>query len=382
MESYISDKKNLYTTILEFLEISEDDSDCTTKEQYFEKLSLLINQNVKDGDDSEWMHEFLEIIKCISDNHHRDPNFAQKTQDLLQHYQNEIKQTMSNDSIFHLFADNKFLVHLLLKNDIITMTDTICSEIMTKQELNGYCYCHFFYRELENFLGEEKIQDVKKELLNMDPNVFDNYEEKCEEGENDKLICSLIRRDSVEEFIAYINRNGISISTKIAPSPFETNSFLISQKSISLIEYSAFFGSIQIYQYLKMNGAELTPSLWLYAIHSKNAELIHILESDNVNPKSDDFDNEYLGCFIESIKCHHNDFADYIETNFFIQEEKHSYEEAIICNSIKYHNYIYFETESVKKHGFFYLALSKYNKLADILLKENEKEINLRLIKF
>ena len=131
MESYISDKKNLYTTILEFLEISEEDYDCTMKEQYFEKLSPLINQHVKDGD-SEWMHEFLEIINCISDNHHRDPNFVQRTQDLLQHYKNEIKQTMSNDSIFHLFADNKFLVRLLLKNDIITMTDTICSEIMTK----------------------------------------------------------------------------------------------------------------------------------------------------------------------------------------------------------------------------------------------------------
>ena len=36
-----------------------------------------------------------------------------------------------------------------------------------------------------------------------------------------------------------------------------------------------------------MNNAELTPSLSLYAIHSKNAELIHLIKSNEVPlPKS------------------------------------------------------------------------------------------------
>ena len=43
----------------------------------------------------------------------------------------------------------------------------------------------------------------KSELLEEDPNSFTNYEEKRQEGENDSYICSLIREDSVEEFIAY-----------------------------------------------------------------------------------------------------------------------------------------------------------------------------------
>lgn len=33
-----------------------------------------------------------------------------------------------------------------------------------------------------------------------------------------------------------------------------------------------------------MDGVELTPSLWLYSIHSKNADLIHFLESNKVSP--------------------------------------------------------------------------------------------------
>ena len=66
-----------------------------------------------------------------------------------------------------------------------------------------------------------------------------------------------------------------------------------------------------------MNGVELTPSLWL----------IHLLESNKVAPpkfvneseKEGDISNDdYIECMIESIKCHHNDIADYFETNLQI----------------------------------------------------------------
>ena len=56
-------------------------------------------------------------------------------------------------------------------------------------------------------------------------------------------------------------------------------------KNTTLIEYSAFYGSIQIFNFLRMNNVELSPSLWLYAIHGNNAELIHLLEENKVEPK-------------------------------------------------------------------------------------------------
>ena len=389
MESYIADKKNLYTAILEFLESSEDSSDDTPKNEFFERLTQIIKQQFKDGD-SAWMNEFLRIIKSISDNHHRDPNFMRNTQELLQYYKDEIKQTMSNESIFHLFEDHKLLVHFLFKTDIITMTDTISSYMMNKFETNGNRYCHFFYPELEHFLGEEKMEDVKKELLNKNPNIFDTFELNRQEGENDSLICSMIRKDLVEEFIPYLTRNNYSLSSQITPSIFETNPFLISQKTITLIEYSAFFGSIQIFQYLKLNGVELTPSLWLHVIHSKNAELIHILETNKVCPpifenkyeeELNNSNNNYLRCFIESIRCHHKDFSDYIENNLLFQEENNSkINELIVSNYIKCHNYSHFETESISNYGFFYLSLYNYNELFELLLKAKEKEIQKRII--
>ena len=94
---------------------------------------------------------------------------------------------------------------------------------------------------------------------------FDTFEKKCLEGENDSYICTLIRNDSVEEFITNFSQ--------ISNSIFETNLFLI-ENIPTIIEYASFFGSIQIFQYLKYNNIKLEPSLWLCAIHGKNAEII------------------------------------------------------------------------------------------------------------
>lgn len=124
---------------------------------------------------------------------------------------------------------------------------------------------------------DQKIQKQTEEVITRIFEVeISSFEKKCRIGENDSYICTLIRKDSVEEFISYINRINLSHSSKIKPSIYETNSYLI-DKEPTLIEYAAFFGSIQIVQYLKYNEVQLNFSLWFYSIHSNNAELIHFL---------------------------------------------------------------------------------------------------------
>ena len=59
------------------------------------------------------------------------------------------------------------------------------------------------------------------------------------------------------------------------------------KKKVSLIEYAAFFGSIQIIQYLMINGISLQPLSWIYAIHSQNVDFIHLLEEKHVLPSID-----------------------------------------------------------------------------------------------
>ena len=268
---------------------------------------------------------------------------------------------------------------------------------MNTIEPNGFRLCHFFIPEIEKFIGEEKMKEMKDELLSKDPNFFKDYDIKRKEGENDSYICSLMRTDSVEEFISYVNRMSFSLSNEIKPSLFETNQFLIERKTTSLIEYSAFFGSIQIFRYLLMSNVKLTSSLWLYAIHSANGELIHLIESNDISPprclnsekrknksyhrKRKTPNTNYILCLIESIKCHHNDIADYIENNLLQQNEDDSKQsEEIVSNLIKYYDYERFQPEKIVEHGFFDLCLYKYNELVNLLLKEKKDEIENKII--
>ena len=115
----------------------------------------------------------------------------------------------------------------------------------------------------------KSIESEIKEQYNEEIN---NFEEKCRIGENDSYICSLIRQDSVEEFISYVNKNNVSLSSQILPSIYETNSFLIG-KEPTLIQYAFYFGSIQIIRYLKYNNVLLSNSSWMYVVNSNNAEL-------------------------------------------------------------------------------------------------------------
>ena len=99
----------------------------------------------------------------------------------------------------------------------------------------------------------------------------------------------------------------------------------------SLIEYAAFFGSIQIFNYLLKNKVELTSSLWNYAIHSRNPKIIHCLEEKRINPEIEIKDDEdkikkiisYENCLYDSIKCHHNELKNYIQKKYMPDEKSH-----------------------------------------------------------
>ena len=64
-----------------------------------------------------------------------------------------------------------------------------------------------------------------------------------------------------------------------------------------MIEYASFYGSMDIIRFMRVNGnVELTSNMWIYAIHSRNAELIKYLEDNHVSPP----DNKYERILEES----------------------------------------------------------------------------------
>lgn len=294
ISEYIGGIKEFYHILLIFLEKPD------ILEQDYQNLFEIIQQKKYEEDRYEFKN-FVQLLISISENHHDDANFSTKIEKILLHFAQAAKRFFSNPKIFSICKSSKRILQLFIEKNIIEIDQNITNEIISMD------YCHFFYFEIENFIDAE----FKNGLLAKEPSFSHNFYEKRKKGENESYICSLIRNDLVEEFISYVNKTNYPLSSEIEKSIFETNSFLFDRKT-TLIEYSAFFGSIQIFQYLKMNNVELKSSLWLYAIHSNNPELIHLLEENEVEAPN----QKYEECFLESIKCHHNDIARYIEDNF------------------------------------------------------------------
>ena len=233
----------------------------------------------------------LYLIVNISNNHQRIGSFFSKIDKILQFYKRDILQYFTNSEIFHIFRRNKRIVLFLIEEKILILDEDISKSMKRYPH-----YIDYFSPEFGNDLKEHEIT---------------LFERNRKEGENDNYICELIRKDLVVDFITYVNQANIPLSAKIKPSLFETNAFLL-KKDAALIEYSAFFGSIQIFQYLLKNKVEMKSDLWSYAIHGRNPEIIFLLEENKVA-----HDDKIIK---ESIKCHHNEITEYFLDNAIEKE--------------------------------------------------------------
>ncbi|KAK8881059.1 hypothetical protein M9Y10_003786 [Tritrichomonas musculus] len=282
IKNYIEQRAEFQNKILEFLdeEVEENNFDIL---KYFDKIKS--QDNVFD------VKKILFLLRTIIDYHQRGNNFYTRMEKILIYFKEEIKQTFTNADLFNFFSQSKLALLILLENEMIKMDDSIADTLkQTEQDLN------YFWPNIVSFYSDHKL------TFN-----YAEYNEKRKLGVNDDYLANLIRTDQVEEFISFVIRSSISLNSNICISFFETNNLLMNKYSRpTLIEYATYYGSIQIFQFLQRNDVELTPSLWIYAIHSNNAEIFHILEG---NVELDEKKCEE--CFIEAIKCHHNYFVKY-----------------------------------------------------------------------
>ena len=329
----------------------------------------------------------LHLIINISNGHHRTKNFFNKIEQILLLFTNTIQQNFSQHEIFNIFVKSKRLLLFIFDQKLIIPDTYVMERFFSKcisEDNPQYifeCYPQYFYPEIKDFydklmakedkisfssdcdgiypgslefLGNltfsESFQFFKDSFLEYFIQYADNqirsnliisdeFLTNRKTGENDQKICQLIREDQLNEFIAYISQENVPIDFEIEPSIFETNCFISkSYNYFSLIDYSAFCGSLNIFKYLLTNNAELTDSVWLYAIHGKNlcyayfgsnAEIIHLIEEQNLEPEDEIFEK----CYYEAIKCFHYEIAEYIKNNYFSKPNDEKYYELIIKNS-------------------------------------------------
>ena len=346
IQNYLSKMKDIYCSIINIIE-NETDEDCNICES-----SIFLDLN----DKKHLLKEILNIILHIGNNHHRFPGFFTQIEKIILSLKEEILQNFTNIEIFNIFKTNKRILLILIESKIIEIDKTI-AQLIIKEKPNQF----YFYVEIKPFLDEAKNPIIIEDELNI-------FYKKRRIGENDSYLCELIRNDSVEEFISYVNRACISLSNSIIKSSiYETNQFLLDRENINLIEYSLFYGSIQIFKYLCFNGVRLSSSLWLFAIHGKNPELIHYLEENIVN--DDNFSmNE---CIFESIKCHHNDFAQY----FIDMYNSDMYNSELLSKIVEFYNFHFFPNE-MNEIMLFNLCRFDYKILAKIVMETVKIDLN------
>ena len=355
LNEYLEKMRGIQKDLLGYLDNEEN-----IEETFINLINIFDSHKIKEN--RHELKSILRLILKITKNHYRYPNFFSKIEKIINYLKDEIKKNFSNFEIFMIFKTSKRILLFLLKENIMSI-DTNISAIMMNDKYKKAYYHFYFFSEMKPFLDSKLREEIEKEIQS-------DYEEKREIGENDSYLCEMIRSDLIDQFISFVNQQNIFLESKIKPSIFETNSYLIG-KEITLIEYAAFFGSCQIFKYLYLNKVRTNRSLWFFAIHSDNPEMVHLLEVSEIRPEY----NSYQKVIEESIKCHHNEMA-----NYFLINHLNDKNENFRFISFRYYNYCYFPSYFYDYMFIYNLCRYDYFTLVDIYLKTKKLNINERII--
>ena len=359
-QEYSRKIEEIHSNLLRYIEAEDN------MEENYQNLINLFQQYKYDNDVHE-LKIFLYSLTAIAKNHHRESNFFNKIKKVLQHLKNSIIQLFTNLEIFNIFKGSKLIILFLIQEKVIII-DNIIINVITKSGLLMSSY-QYLIPEVEAFINEEEKKQneisINEKIIHKKFNGLQkDFYDKREIGENDDYISEMIRKDLIEEFIIFVKKENYSLISTIKPSIYEANPLLI-KKTPTLIEYAAFFGSVQIFKYLYLNEVELTPSLWIYGIHSDNPEIIHILEERKILPR----DKTYEECIKEAIKCHHNDIANYIERDLLKKRNEDNFDKNILAYAFHFYNFTYFTSENYNHYIFNYACKYDYYKVAEYFLK-------------
>lgn len=362
IDFYLENKRKLQLTLLNFLDTEYD------HDEYYQNLVKYF-KDYKINETPSELKALLYLIIKISKNHQRSSSFFPKIEKIIKYFKSDILHYFSQYCLFNMFRNNKRILLFLIEEKMIIIDQNIADTIAHFSYKNEK-YLHYFYPEIKNFISEDVKKQMNEEIKQFEEDYDKNFEEKRKIGENDNFICQLIRKDSIDEFISYINRQCWSVDAKVDISIYETNAYLY-KINPTLIEYAAFFGSPQIFKYLSKNGATLTNNVWTAAVHGQNPEIFNLLEelgqTDYINTE----------CLNESIKCHNIDV-----TNYFLKNYKEIENEDSFIKSIKYYNYNFFPNNLTNGNLTIFYELCKYNHsiIVESILKSQKIEFEANKI--
>ena len=149
----------------------------------------------------------------------------------------------------------------------------------------------------------ENVEELQKENWKL-------HKKYVSEGVNPSNIAKVIRNDEVERLQEMSSQANFDFNQIIPPSLYERCSF-VNNENVSLIDYSAFFGSIKCFQFLLLNGSKLE-NTFQYAVAGGNHEIIHLCEQNHLS---------FEGIYEVLIEFHRNEIFRYFYEDKIIEKK-------------------------------------------------------------
>ena len=217
IQDYIKSRKKLLEDLISFI-----DDDSEDNQSFFDQTNFLLKEN--NDENKDIFIQLLSFISKISQNHHRNGLFYKKIESILLHFQDKLKQTLSNYDIYKIFEYDDRILLFLFELKIISLDKKLYSLLFKEDESSDLNKLYYLYPVIKDSIKPNTRKKIESDILNN--NQDEKFLEKCHEGENDSYICSLIRKDAIDEFVVYVNKVNCPLDEPIKDSLFETNSFL------------------------------------------------------------------------------------------------------------------------------------------------------------
>lgn len=307
LTNFFEKKAKIQNILLDYIDNDNEDENIfqsSLKDLLFENIS---KSNLTE--DLYLLKDFLILLSTLCNNHQRTSKnkLILKIENILIQFKDKITNLLSGADIYMIFHENNRMILFLQKNSFFNINqDLILNKFYSSDYKIGY-----FYPELRELNKTKFLQAIKdyhlENFIQQSEENFNVFLQNRNEGENVDVIAKIVRNDLVDDLINFLERNHNfdAYNFLIEKSIFETNFFLQHTYSPKLINYACFFGSIKIIKYLITNKSQIPTDIWLYSIHGRNYEIIHLLEEYDTSPN-------FFKCFEMAIKCHHNEIAEYL----------------------------------------------------------------------
>ena len=164
----------------------------------------------------------------------------------------------------------------------------------------------------KNDLIVNKMEKINKDWIIRNNLQNDDFYNFYERNVKKYPIASFIEQDNLQELKNFIGSNQITFDEEEEEELFPPSYVLqkgawFNVDHLNLLDYCALFGSVNCFNFLKLNNAPLSAATVDFAILGGDFQIIHQLETD-----SESFDYH----FYTSIMSHHMDISEWLLSNY------------------------------------------------------------------